>query len=293
VSQVEQAAGQTVGIYTRPEFIGRGLSLAARTILSEIDQLCTKSGCCWASNAHLAERAEVSVRTVTNALTELKDRGCITRNPHGKWIVCPVTQWTEQANIARNKANIAQANIADTNANIAEHVANIADNPAKSARPSEVTKKQNNEINKKAQAPEKRKQGPAVQEAMPLLPDGVTPELWGEFRAMRNKLRKPMTPYAEKCIFSELEKLREKGYQPADVLHQSIRKSWQDVFELKQDYIKPAPQRPANWGSTPSTETPAATQDAEYEAAWMAKSKAYFAELRERAETQADDEEEQ
>jgi hypothetical protein len=51
---------------------------------------------------------------------------------------------------------------------------------------------------------------------------------------MRNKIKKPLTENACKLIFRELDKIKNQhGHDPNDVLEQSIRNDWQDVYPLK------------------------------------------------------------
>ena len=50
---------------------------------------------------------------------------------------------------------------------------------------------------------------------------------------MRKKAKKPMTDKARELIIRELENLKAKGHEPNAVLNQSVRKSWQDVYEIK------------------------------------------------------------
>lgn len=57
--------------------------------------------------------------------------------------------------------------------------------------------------------------------------------LWNDFREHRKKIRKPMTALAEIKILSELERLRERGQDPAEILNRSIMNGWTGVFELK------------------------------------------------------------
>jgi hypothetical protein len=62
-------------------------------------------------------------------------------------------------------------------------------------------------------------------------PDTIRPEVWKAFEDHRKKLRKPMTDHARELIVRECEKL---GGDPNELLDQSIRKGWQDVFPLKE-----------------------------------------------------------
>src|SRR5215469_13678886 len=68
-----------------------------------------------------------------------------------------------------------------------------------------------------------------------IAPSALVPmSLWFEFVAMREKLRKPMTPKAAELIHKELARLKSEGQDPVEVLEQSIRNGWQDVFPLKE-----------------------------------------------------------
>jgi hypothetical protein len=68
-----------------------------------------------------------------------------------------------------------------------------------------------------------------------VLPDWINPETWSHFEEMRQKMRKPMTDRARRDIVARLDKLRTDGQDVEAMLAQSIRKSWQDVFEVKDD----------------------------------------------------------
>ena len=67
-----------------------------------------------------------------------------------------------------------------------------------------------------------------------VLPEWIDKATWNSFDEMRNKLRKPMTERAKELIVMELIKLKSLGNDPNAVLLESIRKSWQDVFPLKE-----------------------------------------------------------
>lgn len=68
------------------------------------------------------------------------------------------------------------------------------------------------------------------------LPAVIRPEVWAAFEDHRKKLRKPMTDRARDLILNECLKL---GQDPNDLLEQSIRKGWQDVFPLKESVPLP------------------------------------------------------
>ena len=70
-----------------------------------------------------------------------------------------------------------------------------------------------------------------------IIPNDIRPEVWQAFEEHRKKLRKPMTDRARDLILNECLKL---GQDPNDLLEQSIRKGWQDVFPIKETAPLPA-----------------------------------------------------
>lgn len=74
-------------------------------------------------------------------------------------------------------------------------------------------------------------------------PDWIPTEAWVGFCEMRKSLRKPLTDRAARLIVEKLEKLRSQGEDVGQVLDQSTRDSWQDVFPLKREH--PNGKRPA------------------------------------------------
>lgn len=67
------------------------------------------------------------------------------------------------------------------------------------------------------------------------VPRWIQPEAWRGFEEMRNRIKKPMTDRARNLIVKQLLRLHGEGHDPNDVLDQSTRKSWQDVYPIKPD----------------------------------------------------------
>lgn len=67
----------------------------------------------------------------------------------------------------------------------------------------------------------------------PPLPDWIPADAWQAFKDMRKALRSVMTPRAEQLILTELDRLRQKGHDPTELLNNSIRKNWKDIYEPK------------------------------------------------------------
>lgn len=76
-----------------------------------------------------------------------------------------------------------------------------------------------------------------------------TPEMkkaWNAFVEMRKKIKKPLTDNAIHLINLELEKIKNThGHDPAEILNQSTRNSWQDVYPLKDKSPQPNTSPPS------------------------------------------------
>lgn len=69
-----------------------------------------------------------------------------------------------------------------------------------------------------------------------VLPDWLPTENWQGFVEMRQKIRKPMTQRAASMVLKKLEGFMQAGQDVAAILDQSVVKSWQDVFPIRQQY---------------------------------------------------------
>ena len=78
------------------------------------------------------------------------------------------------------------------------------------------------------------KQGHKSTSNLPInLPDYIDSELFDDFWAMRSGMKNiRQTERAQKLLLAELEKLRNQGYNPDEVISRSIRNSWKDFYPL-------------------------------------------------------------
>lgn len=83
------------------------------------------------------------------------------------------------------------------------------------------------EVEGEGEVEEEKKEAPAAPGIVPVA-------LWLSFVEMRRKNRKPLTDHAGELIRRELLKLQEQGHDPVEVLEQSIRNGWQDVFPIRE-----------------------------------------------------------
>lgn len=64
-------------------------------------------------------------------------------------------------------------------------------------------------------------------------PEWMPQNAWESYEAMRKKIRKPMTPEAVVLAVGKLDRLRQQGDDPREVLEQSVFNSWQGLFAIK------------------------------------------------------------
>jgi hypothetical protein len=67
------------------------------------------------------------------------------------------------------------------------------------------------------------------------VPGWIPADAWAGFEEMRRKIRAPLTDMARTNIIKDLEKLRDSGQMPGDVLDQSTSRSWRGVFAIKAE----------------------------------------------------------
>lgn len=66
------------------------------------------------------------------------------------------------------------------------------------------------------------------------IPDWLPREEWRGFKAMRQKIKKPLTERAETMALRSLSALRDRGEDPAAVLDQSTLHCWQDLYPVAE-----------------------------------------------------------
>lgn len=66
------------------------------------------------------------------------------------------------------------------------------------------------------------------------LPDWIPKPTWEEFMKIRVKKRAAQTPYALNLLVLQIDKLRKLGHTVQEIIDNSIRNSWVDLFEPKK-----------------------------------------------------------
>jgi len=73
-------------------------------------------------------------------------------------------------------------------------------------------------------------------------PDFLDMKLWQDFKKHRIKLKAPMTDRAEELAIMKLENFKERGFNPNDILKNSIEFGWKGLFEPKEQERQPKPR---------------------------------------------------
>ena len=66
-------------------------------------------------------------------------------------------------------------------------------------------------------------------------PDWLDLEVWKEFKNYRGNGKGKFTPYAQQLAINKLEKLREEGNDPSEVIRRTIECGWSGLFPLKEN----------------------------------------------------------
>jgi hypothetical protein len=67
-----------------------------------------------------------------------------------------------------------------------------------------------------------------------LVPGWLDRRVWSEFKKMRQTMKAPITHFAEGLLLTKLNRFREAGHDPNEILNTSIENSWRGVFEPKR-----------------------------------------------------------
>lgn len=84
------------------------------------------------------------------------------------------------------------------------------------------------------------------------LPSYIDPEAWQAFLEVRAKLRAPNTDYAQKLLLYQMQRLKDAGNDPDEVLRASIVGGWKDLYAKKREASGALP----TWKPEPTNATP-------------------------------------
>jgi uncharacterized protein YdaU (DUF1376 family) len=64
------------------------------------------------------------------------------------------------------------------------------------------------------------------------IPDWLDKVVWKNYQDHRKEIKAPMTSRAEELAIKKLENFKEMGFNPVDIINQSIEMGWKGLFEI-------------------------------------------------------------
>jgi hypothetical protein len=81
----------------------------------------------------------------------------------------------------------------------------------------------------------KEKKETYIAVASVFLPDWINPETWASFKEIREAKDKPLTKGAVEQIVRKLEKFKDEGHDPDELLCTAIEHGWLSVYPPKKN----------------------------------------------------------
>jgi uncharacterized protein YdaU (DUF1376 family) len=111
--------------------------------------------------------------------------------------------------------------------------------PNKTQSNSQTKPKQNPTV-KPNHIPNKTSSSSYIEDSKYVFFDDKFSALFDDFKDMRKSIKKPLTERATKSILDKISKLWKEDKSIAfEMVDRSIRNSWADVYEIKEDNVKP------------------------------------------------------
>ena len=84
------------------------------------------------------------------------------------------------------------------------------------------------------------------------LPDWIDPVVWEQYQIHRKTIKKPMSDYAEYLCVKKLEKAKDNGHDPNELINTTIEKGWQGIVVPDKPAGQPAMAKTrGGWGLNP------------------------------------------
>lgn len=170
------------------------------------------------TEAQLAVQVGASTPEVSEMIGQLEAAGVFSRTGSGVIYSRRMTRDNRKANIARKNGK------SGGNPSLLKQTGNPASDkpPVKGGVKPQIPE---------ARDQKKREDKPLSPRA---IPDWLPMEEWRGFRAMRAKIKKPLTDRAATMAIRNLAELRDAGQDPAAVLDQSTLHCWQDLYPVSE-----------------------------------------------------------
>ena len=161
-----------------------------------------------------------------------------------------LTRWGRQANISTKKfvylsqccADVGLMLVQRCNDDMTIKIPNLLKYRDNHTKNLQVTVKQDleedkdKEIDKEEDKNKAKSADKSAVEIMPI-PDFINARLWNDFIDVRKGLKAKNTLPAINALINQLQKLKDAGHDPSEVVRTSIRSSWKDLYPLKTSSI--------------------------------------------------------
>lgn len=190
-----------------------------KSVLISLADNANDHGECWPSLAHICQRTCLGKTAVIGAIKWLESKGLLvadrTNGRHSRYVIQVQDGGTVEAKpVCEANRSASRTGASGGTDQCARQTAPVRQADTNHQEPSRT---------------EKQKQPKA---ALADPPCWIDKDAWIGFVEMRRRVRFPLTQRAADLVIRELEKLRDQ-FDPAEVLDQSTRNGWRDVFPIR------------------------------------------------------------
>jgi len=212
------------------------LPTGEKIVLLSLADNANDDGHCWPSMAAIARRAGMTARGAQLIVQRLEAAGHLHRvQVPGKgcnYYIHPVSDASQVAPKAGSDAAESASSDRLTPERRSPRTSFVPNETAltperRSPKPSRTL---NKEIKASPSSP-----GPRARSAPPELPDGVSSEQWTAFQTVRRSIRAPISDGGKRILARLVRISADTGQPPGEMLDQSTRNGWRDVFPLRSE----------------------------------------------------------
>ena len=91
-------------------------------------------------------------------------------------------------------------------------------------------------------------------------PDYIDEYVWEQYQIHRKNIKKTMTDYQEHLCFIKLERARNNGHDPNELINESIEKGWQGIHIPDKPAGQTTSRNRGGWGLNPDYKIEQATE---------------------------------
>ena len=221
------------------------LSANAKLLYGEITALCNEKGFCWANNDYFEELYGVGKRSIQRWIDSLVDRGYLLRNflknETGAIVgrCLSISQYLPEGVVTSEEGVVTN----DTGVVTKMSYPYDKNDTGVVTKMTPIIIQDNNTINIKEKY---QKKSNGFEGLIDEYTDNESlKEAFQAFIEMRKKINKPLTEYALKLKFKDLDKLTSNVDMKVKIVNQSVGNCWQDFYGLRGSVTSSNPNAPA------------------------------------------------